>query len=259
MAVEGQNQSLGGGPAQEQMDGSAAKRVRFEETQGGGEVRPLKEIDTSVDVNKLSGTQINEQLTELYRHAEAKQCSPDQLPPKERNHFFRLNITLDDRAQNAKRFFEEMVTDGDMDQADAHTWVKMLDDNAMNPLARNNIATYAACSRERHRKADDQRKAAEKRALDAEDALEKLKASQTAQQKPASTSFQQQIKTNGGGGTNTSTVSDKPKAANAYYNKFPLTDNSPFGGRGGSNESSSFSAIFSEATLRWGNAPQQQG
>lgn len=245
---------------QQQEDQSAAKKLRTDEQTVASNiaVQPLREIDTTVDVNKLSGSEIKQQMQEIYEHAKGKGCQIEQLPQKERSHFYRLNLCLEDRASNAKRFFQELEKDGELHPADASVWVKMLDDNGLDPLAKDNIATYAAASKRYAKKKEDERDAALKRAHDAEEELGRLKANAVQQPamamgKPAISTFQQQIQQPAQQQqqvTKTHTPERQEKAVLAYYHKFGENDVWPYGQANKNVGGDSFAAMFSEATMR---------
>lgn len=265
-------------PVNDLADPSAAKKVRLEGDQAIAiandiAVVPLSDINTNVDVSKLSGPELKRQMLQLYEHAKAKGCQPEQLPTKERTHFYRINVTMADRAENAKLFFDDLKQSGDMNEEDAALWVGMLESNAMDVLDRNNVATYAAATKSYAKRADDKRVAAEKRAHDAEEERDKLKASlhqQQPLQQSSSTAgksistFQQQIQqesTAHGGQKkqqqNATTVNHPPevqtKSVHAYYNKFGESDRTPFGqgsAKCGVDPAGEFGALFSQVTLQ---------
>jgi hypothetical protein len=266
-ATNGDNNDMvvEGGGAQQDNGGlgepSPAKRVRVEETTVDATlVQPLKDIDTSVDVSKLSSTQIKQQMEEILAHCQATGRTVDKLPVKERVHFSKLTLCLDERAVLAQKHFEEMKKEGVMHPGDADIWIDMLTANDMDPYAKDNIATYAAASRSYARKREDERDDALKRLRNAEDEIKTLK-SQVAQQpamamgKPVTTFAQQvqQQQQSAAKQQQQQTPNEmKVKAVSTYYHKFGENEFAPKWGQNASSaslEKNSLGMMLSDAIM----------
>jgi hypothetical protein len=270
----GQNDQQQQQPAQadqQQVDQTANKKVRLDnQPTTTGAVTPLREFDASIDVNKLSGAEIKQQMEEILEHAKELGRTVDKLPVPEQRHYFKLINNLHERTEIATKHMEEMKKEGIFNDADCDIWIDMLKKNDLDPFAKNNIATFAAAGR---RYADKkvagitgERDEALKRAHNAEEELKTLREKNSAQPamamgKPvSSSSFSQQI-------SNSAAQQQQPHhnpaevkvAVTAYYNKFGDKDKAnPFArAHSASTTTNSFATALESAILSYGAAQNQ--